>query len=195
MSERKFLVWTKKGGCGKTNISLELSLRMQYPIITNEAESMLETVIGPERCFTLSDNDDIPNIDSGVIFDFGGYVDKRLIRAASLSYATIVPTLPEISEIQGCISTIQALKEYSNRIIVIANKTETKADFDIIKEAISDIGDFPIFEVKKSRALPNIYIEKKSIKDMMETNPLLKFSYRKVSDQFDEICHYLLNVE
>jgi MinD-like ATPase involved in chromosome partitioning or flagellar assembly len=144
---------------------------------------------------TLDEHDDIPDIDSGVIFDFGGYIDKRLIRAASLSYCTIVPTLPEVSEIQGCISTIQALKNYSQRIIIIANKTETKADFNIVKDAVSAIGNFPIFEIKKSRALPNIYLEKKSIQDMMNDSPLLRFSYKKVSEQFSEICNYLLHSE
>lgn len=190
---KKILIWTKKGGCGKTNISAELSLRLKYPAITNEEESMLSVVIPDKKLLILDEKQHVPCIDNGVIFDFGGYIDDRVIEAVKQSNITIIPTLPEASDVQGCISTIQALKKYTDKILVIVNKTEHKTDFIDVKNTILKIGNYPIFEIKKSRALPNIYIEKKSIKEMMESKALLRYAYKKVSEQFDDIIKYIFN--
>jgi MinD-like ATPase involved in chromosome partitioning or flagellar assembly len=189
---KKYTIWTKKGGCGKTNIAGELALRLEYPAITNEMESMLSVLLPKERLKILEANEKVPNIDCGMIFDFGGYIDNRIIDAIKQSHYVIVPTLPEISDIQSCISTIQAIKKYNQNIVVIANKTETKDDLETVINAIKQIGEYPVFEIKKSRALPSIYIEKKSIEQIVQQSPLLKYNYRKVSEQFDELLKYLL---
>ncbi len=190
--DKKYTIWTKKGGCGKTNIAGELALRLEYPAITNEMESMLSVLLPKERLKILAPNEKVPNIDCGMIFDFGGYIDNRIIDAIKQSHYVIVPTLPEISDIQSCISTIQAIKKYNQNIVVIANKTETKEDLETVINAIKQIGEYPVFEIKKSRALPSIYIEKKSIEQIVKQSPLLKYNYRKVSEQFDELLKYLL---
>lgn len=192
MIERKITIWTKKGGCGKTNIAGELALRLGYPAITNEQESMLSIILNKDRLKILKPNEEIPNFDCGMIFDFGGYIDTRIIEALNQSDYILVPTLPEVSEIQSCISTIQAIKKYNKNIAVIANKTESKEDYHTIKEAVRQIGNYPVFEIKKSRALPNLYTEKKSIKQLMEESPLLRYNYRKVSKQFDDLIEHLV---
>ena len=58
--DKKITVWTTKGGCGKTNISAELILRLNYPAITNEKNSMLSHVIEKDRLLILGDKQDIP---------------------------------------------------------------------------------------------------------------------------------------
>jgi hypothetical protein len=64
-------------GCGKTNITAELALRLEYPVITNEQESMLSFVISKEKLKVLGVNEDIPYFNCGMLFDFGGYIDER----------------------------------------------------------------------------------------------------------------------
>lgn len=192
MLDKKITIWTKKGGCGKTNIAGELALRLEYPAITNEQESMLSAILPKNRLKMLAPSENVPNLDCGMIFDFGGYIDGRIIEALRQSDFVLVPTLPEVSEIQSCISTIQAIKKYNKNIVVIANKTEAKDDFTTIKDAVNQIGDYPVFEIKKSRALPNLYTEKKSIKQLMEESPLLRYAYKKISQQFDNLTEYLI---
>lgn len=189
--DKKITVWTTKGGCGKTNISAELLLRLKYPAITNEKNSMLTHIINKDRLLILSDRQNIPNIDTGVIFDFGGFVDNRLIEVLSLSDIVIVPTLPEASDIQGCIYSLNTIKNYCNNIIVVANKTENKQDFHSVKSVINDIGDFPIFEIKKSRAFPNIYTKKQSIEEMSNNSAIDKYNYRKVIKQLDDLLEFI----
>jgi len=191
MNDKKITIWTKKGGCGKTNITAELALRLEYPVITNEQESMLSFVISKEKLKVLGVNEDIPYFNCGMLFDFGGYIDERIIEAIKQSHYIIVPTLPEVSEIQGAISTIQAIKKINHNIIVIANKTENKNDIVVVQNAINQIGNYPVFEIKKSRAMPSIYTEQKSIQQIMQDSPLLKYSYKTICEQFNNIIKYL----
>ncbi len=193
--EKKILIWTIKGGCGKTNISAELALRFNYPAITNEKGSMLSHILSEERIKILSDNEEAPNYDVGMIFDFGGYIDNRIKDIARKSDFVIIPTLPEVSDIQGCINTVQNIKKFNRNIVIIANKTKGTDDVNFVKETINEIEDLPVFEIKESRALPNIYIEKKSIQKMMKDNPLLRYSYRKINKQFCDLSEYLLKIK
>ena len=193
MKDKKVTVWTIKGGCGKTNISGELALRLEYPVITNERESMLVHLLPKGKLKILKPEEEVPNLDCGVIFDFGGYIDSRITEALAQSHYVLVPTLPEVSEIQGCISTIQSIKKYNNNIVVIANKLESKTDIDVVTDAIKKIGDYPIFGIKKSRALPNIYVEKKSLSKSAESSPLLRYAYKTVSSQFEDLIKHLFN--
>lgn len=191
MADKKITIWTTKGGCGKTNISAELALQLSYPAITNEQESMLSRVISADKLLILASNQEIPNMDCGVIFDFGGYIDKRLEKVLTISDVILVPTLPEISDIQGCINSLQTIKKYNENIAVIVNKTESAKDYENVKSIINEIGTYPLFEIKKSRALPNIYLKKQSIREMCDESPLEKYSYRKILEQFDCLIKYI----
>lgn len=96
-----------------------------------------------------------------------------------------MPTIPETSDIQGCINTILEIQKYNKNIVVIANKLEKDEDLEFVQNAVNQIGKYAVFPIKKSRALPNIYIEKKSIVQMMEESPLHKHLFKKVAKQFD----------
>lgn len=189
---KKFIVWTIKGGTGKTSISAEISLRLNLPIITNEPYTTLDLIFDDDRLLQLKQNEKVPYYqDQGIIFDFGGYIDSRVVDAIKQSDYVIVPTIPEISDIQVLINSILEIQKYNQNIIIIVNKIEKKTDVDIVEKAINSLGSYPIFEIKKSRALPNIYIEKKSIKEMMKENPLLKYAYRGVNEQFNKIINFI----
>lgn len=192
--DKKILIWTIKGGCGKTSISAELILRLNYPAVTNEKGSMLTHIVHKDRLKILKDGEKIPNLDVGVIFDFGGYIDDRIKDAAKQSNFILIPTLPEASDIQGCINTIQAIKEFNKNIIIIANKTKGNGCLETVKSTVKNIGEYPVFELKESRSLPNIYLEKKSIGQMMKDKPLLKHAYKKINSQFDSLLEHLFKV-
>lgn len=195
MSKRKWiLVWNRKGGSAKTTISAMLSFYLNAPIITNEEDSPLYHLFPEKQLMTLTNNQEIPNVTGQVIFDFGGFKDPRIIQVAKLSSHIIVPTQPEAIDIQKCIHTIQSLKQYTGKekIIVIAVKTEAKGDFDTVKQTIKNIGDYPVFEIKKSRIFPNMFTKKQGIQDQINANPLATYTYSKVSEQINAIINYLI---
>ncbi|MDH5796359.1 MAG: hypothetical protein OEY79_02315, partial [Anaplasmataceae bacterium] len=133
----------------------------------------------------LKSNEKIHNYEGNIIFDFGGYIDTRIVDALEQSDCVIVPTLPEMPDIQGCIDTINTIKQYNSNVIVVINRFLNDDTLDIIQKALKD--QYTIRCLNQSKAFPNIYKYKKSILDMAAANPLLKFGYRKVLNQFDEI--------
>ena len=190
---KKFIVWTIKGGDGKTTISAELALRLNLPIITNEPYTTLDIIFDEDKLLQLKKDESVPEYkDQGMIFHIGGYIDDRVVDAINQSDYVIVPTIPEISDIQVSINSILEIQKHNKNIVVVVNKTENKTDIETVGKAVKKIGDFPIFEIKKSRALPNIYTEKKSIQEMVRTNNLHRFYYKKVDDQFKKIIEFIV---
>ncbi len=83
----KITVYNFKGGTGKTSISMNLALTMDYSVVTNDLYSPLEKVLDDKRILKLNHDDNLPvfpeNYD--LIFDFGGHVDVRAIEALKQS--------------------------------------------------------------------------------------------------------------
>ena len=191
-TKKKFIVWTIKGGDGKTSIAAEIALRLGLPIITNEPYTTRDIIFNDDLLLQLKRDEKVPNYDDcGMMFDFGGYIDERVIDAIKQSDYVLVPTIPEVSDIQVLLNSIMEIKKYNNSIVVIVNKTESDKDIETVRTAVKQIGEYPIFEIKKSRALPNIYIEKKSIEEMVKTNKISAWHYGKVDKQFEEIVNFI----
>jgi hypothetical protein len=73
---------------------------------------------------------------------------------------------------------------------VIGNRT-TKGEFNDIHTAINNFYKYPIFEIKKSKAIPNIFNERKSIREMVGDGGLKAFHYKSICDQFDTVVKFL----
>jgi MinD-like ATPase involved in chromosome partitioning or flagellar assembly len=190
--EKKILIWSIKGGVGKTNIATELALRLNLPIITNEPYTTLSVIFDDKKLLQLKPKEEVPNFNTPMIFDFGGYIDDRIVDVIKQVDIVLIPTIPEVTDIQMLLHTIMEIKEHNNNMAIIINKYESDKDVALVRDIVNmKIADIPIFAIKKTRALPNIYVEKKSIKEMMEGSSLSKFHYAKVDKQFDEIVNFL----
>ncbi len=182
----KILIYNIKGGQGKTSLALNLALTLDYGVITNELYSPIETVL-PENSFVKIDKSEkLPPVENDwdIIYDFGGYLDLRVIDALEMCDCVIVPVVNEFLDVHTTVNFIHELKEYNPNIIIVANKTE-KGDFDNICKIMKiHHPQHPVLEIKKSRALPNILNEKISIRDMVKQGGLKKYNYSSINDQF-----------
>jgi cellulose biosynthesis protein BcsQ len=183
------------GGIGKTVISTELALTLDYQVITNDVYTPLSMILDKDSLLKLQPGQDMPSLpkDVDVIFDLGGYPDQRTIKALKMSDWVIVPTETETGRLAITKNYIKEIIEFNKNIILIASKAET-GDLEIVKKVFKkDFPKIPVFEVKKSRALPNILVEKKSVHEMVKEGGLKGYHFQGIVKQFDAILNHIKN--
>lgn len=188
-------VYNFKGGQGKSKISINLALTMDYAIITNDLCSSNDLLLPKERFLKINKDEKFPEglkTEDNIIFDLGGYIDNRVIDVLKISDVILVPVIQESNDeenIRVTIKTIDSIKKYNNNIIIIANKIEKKSgkgsDLLELKDTLNKLYDFPIYPIKKSKVVGNIFKKKKSIKEISEENGLNAFLYKEIVEQFE----------
>lgn len=199
MTAMKICVWNIKGGQGKTLIAMNLAKMLDCCFLTNELISPLENNFEEGEFLQLRSDQPVPDLptDFPCVFDFGGALDKRVIKALKESDWTIVPVLNEYMDLYVAITTIYEIQKFTSRIIICANrivqsKAKGKDDFEEIKSHINDkFPKYPVFPIKESRAMPNIILENKSISEMVLEGGYKRFHFTTINDQFISLLDYM----
>lgn len=208
----KIAVYSSKGSAGKTPISANIALEKGFCIGTNEAFHIYDQLLPDNRLIALQTEEAFPEAlvteDIDIVFDLAGSISKMALSMTSafkMADYVIVPIYNEYKSLVAGLNTIVQIQEYNQNIIVVATKLQKQKndifkdnwkeseDFKNIEKAlITKIGEgIPILPLKFSKAFDNIFEKQKSIKQLMENNPLAKFNYREVNKQFDELYNLI----
>ena len=205
----KISVYSSKGSAGKTPIATNIALDKDYCIGTNELFHVYDGFIQDNQLIALDTEDEFPDVGSiDIVFDLAGSISKSahsITSALKMSDYVIVPIYNEYKCLVAGLNTINQILEYNSNVIVVATKLiKTKKDilmsngsndwhnsedYKNIKLAVSEkiSVDIPVITLKFSKAFDNIFEQKKSIMQLMDENPLAKYSYKEVANQFNEI--------
>jgi cellulose biosynthesis protein BcsQ len=202
MSKRitKITVYSLKGGQGKTSIAVALAKELDFGIITNDIYSPIETMFPKEMVLKLQPNEGIPDKkvlkDADIIFDFGGYLDIRVIAAIEMSDYLIIPVM-EFDKLnaQGFVSTIAEVKKYNKNIIIILNKINEEDAKELRKELKKHNYPYPVFEIKNSKVFKNMIEDGKPISQYVREGGLKAYFYKSVNDQLTKLIKYLTKGE
>lgn len=193
---KRLMIFNAKGGTGKTAIALNLALTHDYGIMTNDRLSIVEQVLPEDKYKILSKNEELPVLPSDwpIIFDFGGYPDKRASEALRAAQFILIPVLPHRENIQTSLDFIKSMLRYKkpSEILLIINQT-TGDQYKALSEPFKHFyPELPIFNIKKSAAFAWMVEHKVSIEELCLKNKLHARHFKPVAEQFNRITEYLL---
>ena len=189
----RITVYHIKGGVGKTRIALNLAMSLDAAIVTNDAYSVVRTVMSANRYKILGENEILPqySLEMPLIFDLGGHADNRAIEVLQQSQFVIMPILTYKEDFQTCLDFIEETKEYNDNIIIVINKTKP-GEFEKIEKICRNFHpELAVFEIKKSKVMSHLVDQKMSIEQIAAKNKLQRRHYEKVAHQFRDILNHM----
>lgn len=147
-----FVVYSIKGGVGKTTLSVQISQMLEYTYVTNDSHSSAHNLMPEEKGFLVSSEEyeEIP-FDNNIVYDFGGFKDTRIKDIIKQSKKIIIPTLTSIVDLQATLATLKDIAEVNKNIIIVINRAKSNNKALELKEYLEE-------EIKKSYNDLNITI-------------------------------------
>lgn len=195
----KIAVFNLKGGQGKSSIALNLALSLKFDVISNDKITKLEKILPEDNFMKIEKDQDFPDIieNLNVIYDLGGWIDNRAIKPIKEADLVIIPMINTEMNNEVSINSINQVKQFNDNIMLIVNRSK-KNDFEYMKNDVIKTyfpnDDFPIFEIMDTTAFEQMLKRKMPIQEIVEVEPLLKYNYRKVNKQFNEIINFINNM-
>lgn len=198
---KKITVYSLKGGQGKTSISAAIGLELDYQIITNDIHSPLQKIIKEGNVLKLEPNEALPSEKSleggNIIFDLGGYLDPRVVDALKMSDMVIAPVTDfgRMLDTEGFINTISEIRNHNSNIIIVLNKMNDEVAKVMKEELIKLNYKYPVFEVKKSEAIEDMFVGRISISAIVKNGGLKGYTYKGINNQIQKIVNHIKGVK
>jgi cellulose biosynthesis protein BcsQ len=196
-----FVVYSIKGGVGKTTLSVQISQMLEHTYVTNDSHSSAHNLMPEEKGFLVSIEEykEIP-YDDNVVYDFGGFKDTRINDIIKQANKIVIPTLTSIVDVQATMATLKDVIEINKNIILVVNRaknnnkaTELKEYLaDEIKKLDSNI-NIPIIFVRESSVLEDSLFDCEYVETKAGNNRFKRHIYRNAIEDMIELKKTLEN--
>ena len=191
------LFCSAKGGQGKTTHSISYAKHRGALYFTNDYVSGTIEIykdIFPEDHLHIISNEDRLKLpaDLDVIFDFGGWIDERIETIAELCDVVVVPLCYQsVADFIPCIKVVNSLNKLNKNVVILINNTDKK-DVEGIKNHLNkNFPDNKIFVINKSKFIPRLANEGKTINRLESESGLNKYMLKGLISQMNEFYNYL----
>ena len=181
-----FVIYSIKGGVGKTTLSVQISQMFDYTYVTNDSHSSAHNLMPEEKGFLVSSEeyDEIP-FDENIVYDFGGFKDTRINNIIKQANKIIIPTLTSIVDVQATMATLKDVAQINKNIIIAINRTKNNNKAielkeylaEEIKKSFQDL-DISIIFVRESSVLEDSLFDCEYVETKAGTNRFKRHIYR-----------------
>lgn len=182
----RILIWTEKGGDGKTSLASALALEFDFSVITNEHRSPLPQILPADDVTVIGKDDDFPVVPVGnrVIIDCKGAADEAVGPAAQNSDVIIIPVKDHSdAQLYMFLESMSAMMNHNQKIVMVANACE-RGKFGKTSQRIKKFyPDLPLVEIRDSKAFSWVMNEGKSISTLVKEIPIGCSGFAGVRDQ------------
>ena len=188
------VVYSIKGGVGKTTLSVQISQMLDYTYVTNDSHSSAHNLMPEEKGFLVSSEEyeEIP-YDDRVVYDFGGFKDTRINDIIKKSNKIIIPTLTSIVDVQATLATLKDVIEVNKNIIIVVNRTKNNNKSPELKEYLLEEIEklygkvnIPIIFVRDSSVLEDSLFDCEYVEIKAGNNRFKRHIYRNaIEDMID----------
>ncbi|AXX95742.1 MULTISPECIES: hypothetical protein [Arcobacteraceae] len=188
------VVYSIKGGVGKTTLSVQISQMLDYTYVTNDSHSSAHNLMPEEKGFLVSSEEyeEIP-YDDRVVYDFGGFKDTRINDIIKKSNKVIIPTLTSIVDVQATLATLKDVIEVNKNIIIVVNRTKNNNKSTELKEYLLEEIEklygkvnIPIIFVRDSSVLEDSLFDCEYVEIKAGNNRFKRHIYRNaIEDMID----------
>ena len=189
------VVYSIKGGVGKTTLSVQISQMLDYTYVTNDSHSSAHNLMPEEKGFLVSieEYEEIP-YDENIVYDFGGFKDHRINDIIKKANKIVIPTLTSIVDVQGTIATLKDVALINKNIIIVINRTKNNNKAVELKEYLleeinksyKDIKAIILF-VRESSVLEDSLFDCEYIETKAGTNRFKRHIYRNAIEDMNEL--------
>ena len=189
------VVYSIKGGVGKTTLSVQISQMLDLTYVTNDSHSSAHNLMPEEKGFlvSLEEYEEIP-YDEKVVYDFGGFKDTRINDIIKKSNKILIPTLTSIVDVQATIATLKDIIEINKNIIIVINRAKNNNKSTDLKEYLLEEIEklygkvnIPIIFVRESSVLEDSLFDCEYVETKAGNNRFKRHIYRNAIEDMIEL--------
>lgn len=193
------LFYSRKGGQGKTTHAVAYARHTGAHFLTfdydNGTRGLYEALIPEGHFHEIAPTGElVAYAGEDHVFDFGGYLDERIIKTAKVCDQCVIPiAFQSPAEIKPFIDTVSELAKHNKNIVLLINNTEREY-LDDLKEAIRKNFSFPIFVIPRSKFISKLSVYQKTPIELYEggeASLLQRHHLKNLAPTFREFYDYL----